>query len=199
MTILSRTFFIRDDVVQIAQELLGKWLLTESSPGLKTGGMIIETEAYAGPHDRACHAYNMRRTKRTEIMFHKGGVAYVYLCYGLHTMLNIVTNVEGTPHAVLIRGLYPTEGIDTMLKRRDKNRLAKDSLTSGPGMVAQALGISSEHNGIELGSSSLWIEDRGVDVQHDEILAGPRIGVDYAGEDALLPWRFLLKKRNRSI
>ena len=111
--------------------------------------MIIETEAYAGPEDKASHAYGNRRTKRTEVMFHKGGVAYVYLCYGIHSLFNVVTNQEGTPHAVLIRAIQPEIGIETMLKRRGKTKL-DNTLTNGPGSLAKALGIGLKHNGVKL-------------------------------------------------
>ena len=193
MSILDRSFYVRDDVVQIARELLGKWLFTEFDGQPVTGGMIIETEAYAGAEDRASHAYNMRRTKRTEVMFHEGGISYVYFCYGMHYLLNVVTNVKDVPHAVLIRAILPTIGIETMLQRRRKTALDK-RLTSGPGSTAQALGIAREHNDLSFSSSQIWIEDRGVLIPDNEIVASPRIGVDYAGEHALLPWRFTIEK-----
>ncbi len=193
MTVLPSSFYIRDDVVQIARDLLGKWLFTQLDGQPITGGIIVETEAYAGEKDRASHAYNMRRTKRTEVMFHEGGISYVYLCYGMHYLLNIVTNKKETPHAVLIRAILPSVGVETMLQRRRKTRL-DNRLTSGPGSTAQALGITHKHNGLSLASSQLWIEDREIILSGQEILAGPRIGIEYAQEDALLPWRFLLKR-----
>lgn len=182
-------FYQRTDVVAVAKDLLGKYLFTQIG-GLLTGGMIIETEAYGGVVDKACHAYNGRRTKRTEIMYAPGGVSYVYFCYGMHHLLNVVTNVKDIPEAVLIRAILPTEGIEKMLQRRNKEALDK-TLTSGPGALCQALGITLEHNGLSLSHSPLWIEDRGVKLKEDQILKTPRIGIDYAGEDALLPWRFL--------
>jgi DNA-3-methyladenine glycosylase len=189
---IPSAFYQQGDVVAIAHELIGKFLFTQIDGQPMTGGIITETEAYAGPHDRASHAYNNRRTKRTEVMFQAGGIAYVYLCYGIHCLLNVVTNVEGIPHAVLIRALHPVEGIDTMLARRRKLKV-NPTLTIGPGALCQALGITRVHNGLGFNSSSLWIEDRGLIIPSAEITAGPRIGIDYAGEDALLPWRFLLK------
>jgi DNA-3-methyladenine glycosylase len=152
--------------------------------GQKTAGVITETEAYLGIDDRACHAYGGRRTARTEIMYQAGGVAYIYLCYGIHHLFNVVTAEEGTPHAVLIRGLRPLHGIDLMKTRRR----AKEPLCSGPGTVTQALGITTLHNGIPLLGNLLWIEDPGM--VFDQIATTPRIGVDYAKEDAFLPYRF---------
>ncbi len=185
--VLNPEFYCRADVVAIARDLLGKRLLTKIENKI-TGGIITETEAYAGPTDRASHAYNNRRTARTEVMFHQGGIAYVYLCYGIHHLLNVVTNTEGIPHAVLIRGIYPTDGIKTMLERRNKDKL-NHKLTNGPGSVCQALGINMQQNGIPFDSDSLWIEE-GVLIASHHVETSTRIGIDYAGEDALLPWRF---------
>ena len=152
--------------------------------------MIIETEAYKGAEDKACHAYNNRRTKRTEVMFAPGGYAYVYFCYGMHHLFNIVTHKENTPHAILIRALKPTHGIETMLKRRKKTSINK-TLTSGPATTAQALGIHTIHSGLKLTGSQIWLEDRGVIIPKTQIQATPRIGIDYAEEDRMLPYRFL--------
>lgn len=185
---LQREFYLQEDVVNLAKQLIGKWLMT-CVEGKLTGGMIIETEAYKGAEDRACHAYNNRRTKRTEVMFHQGGIAYVYLCYGMHYLFNIVTNQEEIPHAILIRAISPAIGIETMQKRR--NTLRVSDLASGPGKLCQALKIGSTHNGHLLTQAPLWIEERGTPVPEEEILATPRIGVAYAKEDALLPWRFV--------
>lgn len=186
---LPLSFYLKDDVVSIAKNLLGKWLCTEID-GFMTGGMIIETEAYRGPEDKASHAYRNRRTKRTEVMFQQGGIAYVYLCYGMHNLFNVVTNVEGVPHAVLIRALKPSCGLETMEKRRGTSK----NLTTGPGAVCQALGIDRTFNGRSLSSSSIWIEDRGVEIDQKNITSTARIGIGYAQEDALLPWRFVLEK-----
>lgn len=187
--LIPRAFYQHHDVVQLAQSLLGKYLLTEFD-GIVTGGPIVETEAYKGIEDRACHAYGGRRTKRTEVMFWEGGVAYVYLIYGLHAMFNIVTYTEGHPHAILIRALKPEIGIEAMLSRRGKQVLDK-TLTSGPGSLAQALNITTQLTGTPLDAPPIWLEERGIQVQ--EITATPRIGVDYAGDDALLPWRFVAR------
>jgi DNA-3-methyladenine glycosylase len=163
-----------------------------------TGGMIVETEAYAGPEDRASHAYNSRRTSRTEIMFHEGGVAYVYLCYGIHHLFNIVTNVEGIPHAILIRAIEPSDGIDQMLLRRNMKEVSP-KLSGGPGTLTQALGIKTTQTQTDLTGEQIWLEDRGFLVPEDEIIAGPRVGVSYAGEDAENPWRFQLKNRSNGV
>jgi DNA-3-methyladenine glycosylase len=175
----------------ISRELLGKYVFTNID-GELTGGIIIETEAYNGVIDKASHAFGGRKTNRTEVMHRQGGIAYVYLCYGIHEMLNIVTSVEGEPHAILIRAVEPVEGIDIMLLRRKMDKL-KFNITQGPGSVAQALGISRAINGISLQSETLWLEDRGLFVTNEDVEAVPRVGVAYAGADALLPYRFYVK------
>ena len=197
MSKLLREFYVRPSVVQIAKDLLGKYLLTRLEDTV-TGGMIVETEAYAGPEDRASHAYNSRRTSRTEIMFHEGGVAYVYLCYGIHHLFNIVTNVEGIPHAVLIRAIEPTDGVELMLHRRNMKEVSL-KLSGGPGTLTQALGIKTTQTQTDLTGEQIWLEDRGFLVPEDEIIAGPRVGVSYAGEDAENPWRFQLKNRSNGV
>lgn len=191
MSKLPLKYYLQDDVVALARDLIGKELVT-CFDGLHTSGIISETEAYNGIVDKASHAYNNRRTARTEIMFGKGGVAYVYLCYGIHSLFNVVTNVEGTPHAILIRGVIPKQGVDVMLKRRDKKKLDK-TLSSGPGTVAMALGIHYSNSGLSLSGNQVWIE-KGIKIPDNDIEITPRIGVDYAKEDALLPYRFLWKK-----
>lgn len=188
---LNKNFYLRNDVVQISRELLGKYLCTNIN-GTLTNGIIIETEAYEGITDKASHAYNNRRTNRTEIMYAEGGVAYVYLCYGMHSLFNIVTNKKDIPHAILIRAVYPNEGIDIMIKRRNKNKLDK-TLTSGPGSMAKALGIEVKHSGVSLLDKTIWIEDKGLSISEKDITITKRIGIDYAKEDALLPYRFLIK------
>ena len=190
MSKLPRSFYVRQDVVQISKELLGKYLFTNINDK-KTGGTITETEAYAGPVDRASHAYKNRRTKRTEIMYQIGGTAYVYLCYGIHSLFNIITNIKDIPHAVLIRAIEPKEGVDVMLKRRNKNSITHN-LTTGPGTLTQALGITCQHTGIDLLKNTIWVEDRNIKIPQKEIIASPRVGISYAGEDAELPWRFMI-------
>lgn len=195
---LQLEFYLRTDVVQIARELLGKVLVTEFE-GQRTAGRITETEAYRAPDDRACHAYGDRRTARTEVMFREAGHAYIYLCYGIHHLFNVVTAPEDQAHAVLIRAVEPLEGQEIMLARRKSiqstGHNAKVRLTTGPGALAQALGLSTALSGQSLlaPDSPVWIEDRGMVVKSDEIDAGPRIGVDYAGECAAWHWRFWLK------
>lgn len=187
---LKQAFYLSPDVVDVAKNLLGKMLITRF--GSTTSGIIVETEAYAGITDRASHAYGNRNTERTRVMYEKGGTAYVYLCYGIHHLFNVVTNIKGVPHAVLIRAIEPVEGIPEMLHRRRKAEL-NYTLTSGPGSLSEALGIKKEHSGLLLSSNTLWIEDTGVHYPDDKIIASPRVGVGYAEEDALLPYRFRVK------
>lgn len=190
MTKLGNGFYERPDVLKIAQELLGKLLVTKIG-GQRTSGRIVETEAYRGATDRASHAWNNRRTKRTEIMYGHGGVAYVYLCYGIHHLFNVVTNVKDVPHAVLIRALEPVEGIDTMLWRCGKQKV-DTTLTAGPGSLSKALGITTALTGESLSGDVLWIEDA-LPVPKAQIVAGTRVGVAYAMDDAYLPYRFSVR------
>jgi DNA-3-methyladenine glycosylase len=187
---LPAEFYQHNDVVAITKQLIGKIVVTNFEGNL-TAGRIVEAEAYNGPHDKAAHSYGNRRTSRTEVMFGKGGVAYIYLCYGIHQMFNIVTNVEEVPNAILIRALEPIIGIDIMLKRSAKLVHAYD-LTRGPGNVAKALGFHTNQSGLSLQGNEMYIADDGADYSKD-IIATTRIGVDYAAEDALLPYRFILK------
>jgi DNA-3-methyladenine glycosylase len=184
-------FYQRNNVLQIAKDLLGKVLVTKWS-GIITSARIVETEAYAGIIDKASHAYAGKRTKRNEIMFAQGGFTYVYLCYGIHHLFNVVTHTEGVPHAILIRAGEPVKGVDEMLKRTGKKKL-DHTLTRGPGNFSKALGIYTEHSGQSLLNKQLFIADDGFRYKKNEIIASPRIGVDYAGEDALLPYRFYVK------
>lgn len=188
---LSQEFYQGDDVVAISRALLGKYLFT-CIDGTITGGYIVETEAYNGIIDRASHAFGNRLTPRTKTMFEQGGIAYVYLCYGIHEMFNVVTSVEGQPHAILIRAINPTDGLDIMQFRRNMP-VVKPTITSGPGSVAKALGISRNVNAVNLQGDTIWIEDRNLTFTDEQIASVPRIGVDYAGEDALLPYRFYVK------
>lgn len=197
---LQKDFYLREDVAGISKELLGKYLFTKID-GKVTAGVITETEAYAGETDKASHAYSGRRTNRTEIMFAEGGVSYVYLCYGIHHLFNVVTNYRDIPHAVLVRAVKPVEGIKTILERRkletsqiqiEQVKSGKKKIAGGPGTVSQALGIQTIHTGLDLTQNKIWIEDKGILVKPKDIVAGPRIGVDYAGEDAKLPYRFII-------
>jgi DNA-3-methyladenine glycosylase len=188
---LPDSFYKRNNVLQIAKELLGKLLVTQWN-GIVTSGRIVEVEAYNGIIDKASHAFGGRRTNRNEIMYADGGVAYVYLCYGIHHLFNVVTNNKETPHAILIRAVEPVKGIDMMLKRAGKNKL-DNTLTKGPGNLAKALGLFTFHSGNSLRSKELFIADDRFVFSKKEIAASPRIGVDYAGEDALLSYRFYVK------
>ena len=189
---LGYSFYSRKDVAKIAKELLGKILITKFD-SIITSGRIVETEAYAGIVDRASHAYGNRRTKRTEVMFADGGKSYVYLCYGIHYLFNIVTNKKEIPHAILIRALEPLQGIEAMLERTGK-KIPYFSLTKGPGNVSKALGISTHHTGRDLSGDEIYIADDGFKLSKEDILSTPRIGVDYAGEDAELLYRFILRE-----
>ncbi|HUR10623.1 MAG TPA: DNA-3-methyladenine glycosylase [Flavitalea sp.] len=188
---LDKGFYNRKDVLTIAKELLGKIIVTNFDQQF-TSCRIVETEAYAGETDKASHAYGGRRTARTEIMFGKPGTAYVYLCYGIHQMFNVVTNSEGIPHAVLIRAAEPLEGIGFMCARAGK--IHPDfTLTRGPGNVAKTLGIFTKHTGMSLDSNHFYIAEDDVRLKKEMILSTTRIGVHYAAEDSLLPYRFLVK------
>jgi len=185
---LPRSFYVRADVVAISRDLLGKVLCTEID-GQRTSAIITETEAYAGVVDKASHAYGGRRTCRTEPMYAAGGTAYVYLCYGIHHLFNVVTNATGIPHAVLVRAGEPHSGLDIMLQRR-RRQLADRTLLAGPGSLARALGISTALTGTSLIGGPIRIENHGIRIDDDHVLAGPRVGVGYAAEDAALPYRF---------
>lgn len=186
----QRGFFLRSDVVSVARELIGLELITQLD-GVRTSGIITETEAYAGVDDRASHAWGGRRTERNEAMYARGGTAYIYLCYGIHHLFNVVTNVEGVPHAVLIRSIAPVQGIDVMRMRR--RQTIAPLRTDGPGRAAKALGLHTGLNGVDLFDGPITIGERIMAPSPDDIIAGPRIGVDYAEADALLPYRFRIE------
>lgn len=192
MAVLPDEFYLNGDVVQVARDLIGKVLYTRRN-GELTAGMIVETEAYSHRDDKACHAHLQRRTRRTEIMFAAGGVAYVYLCYGMHHLFNVVTNREGLADAVLVRALEPLEGTGIMAMRRAVP-VGDRRLTSGPGNLTRALGISVADYGRRLHGEHLGIEDAGIVIDSARINVSKRIGVEYAAEDALKPWRFYLKE-----
>jgi DNA-3-methyladenine glycosylase len=185
---LTEEFYQRKNVVQIARELLGKQLFTNIDKKV-AGGIIVETEAYSWK-ERGCHAFQNKKTVRNAVMFQKGGYAYVYLCYGMYNMVNVVTNSEEVAEAVLIRGLEPTAGVEIMQQRR--GNATGRHLTSGPGKLTQALGITRNLNGKWLEGNELWIEE-GTHHKASDIIKSRRIGIDYAGEDADLPWRFYLR------
>jgi len=188
---LDAGFYNRPDVVKIAKELIGKIIVTKFG-NVVTSGRIVEIEAYAGEIDKASHAWGGRRTGRTEVMYNHGGTAYVYLCYGIHHLFNVVTNQQGIPHAILIRAIEPLSGIETMLQRTGKKK-PDYTLTKGPGNVSKALGIFTRHTGLSLLGNEIFIAADDMKVQKKDILATARIGVDYAGKDAALLYRFILK------
>ena len=187
---LDRGFYERNDVVRITREVIGMVLLTRFN-GKTTGGRIVEAEAYSGARDMASHAFR-GKTNRTQVMFKNGGIAYVYLCYGIHNLFNIVTNRPGKADAVLIRALEPLEGIGLMARRRKMDSQSVN-LTSGPGKLSRALGIKTVHNGADLLGNRVWIELDSHPTDNQQIEFSKRVGVGYAGQDANLPWRFFLK------
>lgn len=188
---LSLNFYKRKDVVAIAKDLIGKIVVTQFD-GVKTSGRIVETEAYVAHVDKASHAFGGRRTLRNEHMYAAAGTAYVYICYGMHQMFNIVTNEKDIPDAVLIRAIEPLKGTDIMLQRVGKNKL-DFTLTKGPGNVGKALGIFKKHSGLHLLDDEIYVADDGAKLRENEIGISGRIGVASAGADALLPYRFYVK------
>jgi DNA-3-methyladenine glycosylase len=191
---LPPSFYLQPDVVEIAKELLGKIVVTKFD-GITTKARIMETEAYNGIHDKASHAYGGRRTVRTEIMYARGGVAYVYLCYGIHHLFNVVTNIAGIPHAVLVRAIEPLEGMDIILGRI--NKLNNNGIIKGPGNASRALGITTAHTGHSLLSKDFYIAEDSYSINPSQIITGPRVGVAYAMEDAFLPYRFIYNQPSR--
>lgn len=187
---LIRSYYCNADTLQLSKNILGKKLVTNINNQI-TSGLIVETEAYLGFNDKASHAYK-GKTSRTKVMFEQGGVAYIYLCYGLHYLFNIVCNLKNIPHAILIRAIEPIEGIEYMKKRRRYISLNKN-ISNGPGKLTQALGITTNLNNKSLIDNNLWIEDIGYEISDKNISSVPRIGVDYAQEDAKLPYRFYIK------
>lgn len=188
---LPRSYYSNQDVLFLAQDLLGKVLFAELN-GETTAGIIVETEAYFGVKDKASHAYGGRRTDHTETLYSQGGISYVYLCYGIHHLFNVVTSVEDDPHAVLVRAVEPLIGKEIMERRRNM-QASKPAISAGPGSASKALGIDRSFNKKDLTENEIWIEDHGISYTPDEIITGPRIGVAYAQEDAFLPWRFFVK------
>ena len=187
---LPRARYTRADVVAVARRLLGSLLVAPARDGRRVSGIIVETEAYRGPEDRASHAYGGRRTRRTETMYAPGGTAYVYFVYGMYHQFNVVTNVADVPHAVLVRALEPVEGVELMRRRR--GGAAPLDLTSGPGKLCIALAIDRRLDGADLLGDRIWLE-AGRRVRPAAIAAGPRVGIDYALEWAARPWRFWLR------
>ncbi len=189
--VLPPSFYLGSDPVPLARALLGK-VLCARVEGALSSVIVVETEAYRGEHDRACHAHGGRRTRRTEVMYRRGGVAYVFKCYGMHHLLNVVTDVEEQADAVLLRAGEPLDGVEHMRRRRGAAR-SDAELARGPGSLCKALGVTATHQGASFQGPELWLEDRGVVIADAEVVAGPRVGVDYAGADAALPWRFSVR------
>ncbi len=184
-------FYRRQDVVLIAKDLLGKVVVTNFD-GVTTSGRIVETEAYVALIDKASHSFAGRRTNRNEHMYAAPGTAYVYICYGMHQMFNIVTNEKDIPDAVLIRAVEPLTGIDVMLERTGKPQ-HDFTLTKGPGNVGKALGIFKSHSGLHLLDDEIYLLDDNYKLRENEIGISKRIGVESAGKDGLLPYRFYVK------
>ena len=187
---LTKEFYLRENVVEIARDLVGKVLVSQKG-NIYTSGIITETEAYNGIYDRACHAFNGRRTARTELMYSTGGTSYIYICYGIHHLFNVITNKKDIPDAILIRAIYPLDGVKHMLQRRKKTNIDK-TLAGGPGTVSQSMGIHVGLSGSSLFKNEIWIEDRSIPFETNAINITPRIGVESSKEAALLPYRFVI-------
>jgi DNA-3-methyladenine glycosylase len=187
---LPRKFYEREDTVAVARDLLGTLLVVPAADGTRVSAMIVETEAYLGINDRAAHSYGGRRTARNEVMYGRAGHVYVFFVYGMYYQFNVVTGPPDHPHAVLIRAVEPVDGIEIMRKRRGP--MPDRNLTSGPGKLCIALGIDRSLNGENLRGNAVWLE-KYRSFTPAEIAAGPRIGIDYAGEDTKKPWRFWLE------
>lgn len=195
--LITKDYYQNPDILFLAKDLLGKFLHTNLD-GQHCIGKIVETEAYKAPEDKASHAYQNLRTKRTDIMFSKGGHAYVYLCYGIHSMVNVVSGPNNQAHAILIRAIEPIKNIEIM-KQRVKTKKKDILLGSGPGNVCKAMGIHTKHNGQELyKNENLWIEDYEEPIANKNIIKSPRVGIAYAKEWATKPWRFYIKN-NQSV
>ena len=185
-TPLSPAFFAPGrDTRDLAKALLGKVLVRGSC-----AGRIVETEAYLGLRDRACHAWGGRRSPRLEPLYGPPGHAYIYLIYGMYHCLNVVCKEEGTPECVLIRALEPLEGLEVM-RERGGGKLNRDRLCAGPGRLCRALGLDKSLTGADLLTGDFFLAE-GEDIPESRVLAAPRIGVDYAGEDRDRPWRYFV-------
>jgi len=178
-------------VVALARQLIGKVIVTRIN-GSTTQARIVETEAYIGLTDRASHSFNGRRTARNEHMYAEAGTAYVYICYGMHHLFNVVTNEKDIPDAVLIRAADPLSGFDQMLERTGKKK-PDNTLTRGPGNLSKALGISKSHSGIKLNGNTIYLADDGLKIPDGQIGISRRIGVESSGEAAHYPFRFYVK------
>lgn len=189
---LEQKYYQSDDVVGIARDLIGRTIYSRAD-GLLTAGIIVETEAYRGPEDRGSHAFGGLRTARNEMMYAGGGSIYMYICYGIHDMLNIVTGVEGSSHAILIRAIQPVIGIDIMELRRASPARSANRLGSGPGLVAKVLGLGKKDNGRALDGELIWVGADKIRVDDGDIVAAPRIGLNIPEPFLSIPWRFYLK------
>jgi len=199
--LLPREYYLASDVVSLAKDLIGKYIRSATNNSYCMA-MITETEAYRAPEDRASHAFGNRRTARTEVMFGNGGHAYIYLNYGLHHLFNVVTGPPGTAHAILIRAVIPVENGELMVQRRKESgfRGKERDLFNGPGKLSFAMGISTAQNGADLCNplSPIVLLDGALRIPEEQIMAGPRIGIEYAKEWAEMPWRFQLKETDLS-
>ena len=184
---LSTRFFLRQDTLLIARSLLGKLLVVPDGEGNRVSGMIVETEAYLGPNDRAAHSFGGRRTTRNEVMYGVGGRAYVFFVYGMYYQFNVVTGSVDRPHAVLIRAIEPVENLELMTARR--GGLKQQALTSGPGKLCIALGIDRSMNGEDLRGERVWLEQYKT-FRESHVSTGKRVGIDYAQDYIDKPWRF---------
>ncbi|MCO6510053.1 MAG: DNA-3-methyladenine glycosylase [Aridibacter famidurans] len=187
---LPRSFYLREDTLEVARDLLGKTLVVPDEAGDRVSGKIVEVEAYMGIEDKAAHSFGGRLTDRTKVIFGPGGTAYVFFVYGVYHQLNVVTGPEDHPHVVLVRAIEPLENLDRMRERRGK--MPDRNLTSGPGKLCIALGIDKSFYGEDLTGNRIWLEDT-PSVAASEIASGPRVGIDYAGEYVGKPWRYWLK------
>jgi len=196
---LGMSYYLKDDVVFLAKDLIGK-VLHSNINGIECAGLISETEAYAGVYDKASHAYGGRKTSRTEVMYREGGIAYIYLIYGIHHLFNIVSNVSNVPHAILLRGIVPMSG-KTLMEERLGKQIKSYKQTNGPGKAAKCMGLEISMTGETLLGDRIWIEDKGINLTNADIETSARIGIDYAGEDAQLPYRFFIKEdwRKRNL
>ncbi|HEX6124335.1 MAG TPA: DNA-3-methyladenine glycosylase [Pyrinomonadaceae bacterium] len=183
---LSRDFYMRTDTLGVARALLGKLLVVPTADGRRVSGMIVETEAYLGEIDKAAHSYGGRRTARNEITYAEGGHVYVFFVYGMYYQLNLVTGLMDHPHVVLVRAVEPVEGIEIMRERR--GTMKDTNLTSGPGKLCIAFGITRDLNGEDLEGERIWLEEYRT-IKKKLVRSGPRIGIDYAEEFAEMPWR----------
>ena len=190
MSKIPLNYYRNTDTLELARDMLGKFIFTQTENKNLCDGIITETEAYLGEGDRASHAWGNRKTQRTQTMFLPGGIAYIYLCYGIHHLFNIVTNIKDVPHAVLIRGVFPVLGKRIMEERTGKKVPIH---LDGPGKLTKAMGIQTDYNGTSLVGEKIWLEDKNLKIGDSQIEATHRIGIDYAGEDAKLPYRFILK------